>query len=1008
MKKLSLLLMMTIFCIGFVSAQRTITGTITDDSGEALIGATVQVKENPEAGAAADIDGTYSIDVPDGGATLIFSYLGYEDQEVAIGASNVINVTMSDNSTLLDEVVVTGVGKATSRKKLPFTVEKVNSEALEKVPALNAAGAIQGKVAGVQITNGSGQPGNNANIVIRGATSLQRGNQPLIIVDGVLTEGNISDIAAEDIESVEVVKGAAASSLYGSRANNGVINIKTKNGTNLAEGKSEIKVDQEYGTSFLGYRPTKALSHRYELDANGFPNSGAASADGIIDNAWPQTYDHFEDVMKGNPFSKTTLSLASNGGNTTYYAAFQYQKNDGVYILTDGEQRRNFRLNLQHQVTDKLLFSTSNLHSSSYINNNGSAYDVLFGLYQMEAGANLFAPNDNSLSHAANGSDVPYNIDANYIAQLEANPVYFLANSLNQASVLRFLGNYRLTYSPLSWLDVSGEYSVDRRNVEDIEKWEKGFLDPDPAGGRQFGRLQKLNDVRNAQTLSLVTTANKSFGDLGATLRLQYIYEDNAFERVQITGNNLAVAGLSNIDNIPQDNVDLSNTETDVIANNFSALVSLDYKDKYILDGLIRRDGVSLFGPENRWQTFYRASAAYRISEDVSIKGIDELKVRASYGVAGGRPNFRDQYNLYSLNAGVVGTPTQVFNPLLKSSTNKELEVGIDVAFLKRFNLTFNYARGVNEDQIIAVPQSAASPAPSQIQNAGTLESDVLELTFGGELVRKPNFNWSFNIAADRIVTKITDLGRPDFQDPNGPGGVFRIENGQPYPILYGNRFATSLAEVQGSLSDGEVASTYALNNQGYVVERSKLGTANEQPIRAVDADGAIITESMGTVAPDFRIAFNTTFNFWKKFQVYALLDWVQGGLIYNRTAQYGARDEQHPIVDQTGVSASQVKPGIYYNGFYNTNIVNDFWVEDGTYLKLREVALSYNFDNDFMKKAGIGLFSSAKLSVVGRNLLTLTDYSGFDPEVGGSIYRYDEFTYPNFSSITGRIQFTF
>ena len=999
MKKLSLLLMMTLFCVGLVSAQRTITGTIVDDTGEALIGATVQVKDYPDTGAASDIDGTYSIDVPDGGTVLVFSYVGYIDQEVEIGASNVVNVTMASDAQLIDEVVVTGVGKATSQKKVPFTVAKVNSEQLEKVPQLDAASAIQGKVAGVQITSGSGQPGSNSSIVIRGATSLQRGNAPLIIVDGVLTEGNLADIAAEDIESVEVVKGAAASSLYGSRANNGVINIRTKNGTTLGEGRSEIKIDQEYGASFLGFRPGKALAHRYEPDANGFPNAGAASPDGIIDNPWPVVFDHFDDALTANPFSKTTVSLASNGGKTTYYAAFQYQQNDGVYILTDGQQRRNFRLNLQHQVTDKLLFSTSNLHSASYINSNAASGEVLFNLYQMEAGADLFADNPDG---------EPYNIGPNYIQQLEANPIYFLANSVNQQNNLRFLGNYRLTYSPLDWLDLSGEYSVDRRNLEFINKEEKGFKDPDIASGRNLGQLSKTNQTRNAQTLSLVATMNKAFGDLGTTLRLQYMYEDNAFESINVNGTNLGVVGVTNLDNIASTNVNLSNGETDIIANNFSALLSLDYKDKYILDGLIRRDGVSLFGPENRWQTFYRVSAAYRVTEDININGIDEMKIRASYGVAGGRPNFNDQYNLFSLNAGNAGTPFQVFNPFLQSSTNKELEIGIDVAFLKRWNLTFNYARGNNEDQIISVPLSAANTAGSQVQNAGTLVSDVLELAVNGDIIRKPNLNWSFGIAADRIVTEITDLGRPDFQDPNGPGGVFRIENGQPFPILYGNRFATSLAEVQGIVGEGnDPAQTFVLNNQGYVVRRSEIGTANEQPVRAVDADGNIINESMGQVAPDFRIAFNTTLNI-GKFQIYALVDWTQGGLIYNRTAQFGTRDEQHPITDQTGVSATEVKPGLYYNGFYNTNVANDFWVEDGTFVKLREASISYNFDSDFMKKAGIGVFSSARLSVVGRNLLTLTEYSGFDPEVGGSIYRYDDFTYPNFSNITGRLTLVF
>lgn len=1003
MKKLSLLLMMSIFCIGFLAAQRTITGTVVDDLGDAVIGATIQVKDFPDAGAATDIDGTYSIDVPAGGTTLIFSYIGYADQEVAIGASDIIDVAMAENAELLDEVVVTGVGKATSRKKLPFTVEKVNSEALEKVPAVNAASAIQGKVAGVQITNGSGQPGNDASIVIRGATSLQRGNQPLIIVDGVLTEGNLSDIAAEDIESVEVVKGAAASSLYGSRANNGVINIKTKNGTNLAEGKSEIKIDQEVGTSFIGHTPGKALAHRFDplpagVENEGFPDTGNPSNDGIIDNQWPRVFDHFDQVLEGNPFLKTTVSLASNGGKTTYYAAFQYQQNDGVYILTDGQQRRNFRLNLQHQVTDNLLFSTSNLHSSSVINNNGSDQDVLFGLYQMDAGADLFAPNPDG---------TPFNAGPNFISNLEGNPVYFLANAVNQEQALRFLGNYRLTYSPLSWLDISGEYSVDRRNVEDIEQEDRGFLDPaDP--NRANGRLQKLTWNQNAQTLSLVATANKNFGDLGTTLRLQYIYEDNAFESIVVAGNALAVGGLTNLDNIPGDNLSLGNTETDIIANNFSALLSLDYKDKYILDGLVRRDGVSLFGPENRWQTFFRVSGAYRVTEDVKINGIDELKLRASYGVAGGRPNFFDQFDLFGLNQGVAGSPVQVFNPDLQSSTNKELEVGFDIQFLKRFNVSFNYARGQNEDQIISVPLSAANTAPSQIQNAGTIVSDVFELTFGGELIRKQNFNWSFNIAADKIDTEITELGRPDFIDPNGPGGVFRIENGQPFPILFGQRFATSLAEVQGTMTEAEASEIYTLNNQGFVVRRDQIGTAAEIPIRAVDENGTIVSENLGRVAPDFRVAIGNTFNIYKNLQIYALVDWVQGGLIYNRTAQFGTRDEQSAIVDQTGVAPELVKPGEYFQGFYNTNIVNDFWVEDGTFVKLREVALSYNFDNNFMKKAGIGLFSSAKLSVVGRNLLTLTEYSGFDPEVGGSIYRYDDFTYPNFSSITGRIQFTF
>jgi outer membrane receptor protein involved in Fe transport len=488
-------------------------------------------------------------------------------------------------------------------------------------------------------------------------------------------------------------------------------------------------------------------------------------------------------------------------------------------------------------------------------------------------------------------------------------------------------------------------------------------------------------------------------GDLTVRGKLSYLYENRRYENYEVLSSQLGVAGIPTYDNFAVINDAESLNETER-AQNYFAILGLDYKDKFLFDGMYRYDGSSLFGSAERWNPYFRVSGAYRISQDLTIPGIDELKVRAAYGTAGIRPGFAWQYETFTLNNGSASA-VQKGNQNLKPSKTAETEIGLNVDFLKNFTFEAVYAQSTTDDQFLNVPLLGFlnNGFTRQYRNAGSVESKTLEFSLGANWMKKKDFSWSSNIVFSRIRQKITDLPISPyvFGDTDGGGQqMFYIKGNEAYGAMYGHTWVKSLDEMSKQLPAGKTIADYEVNSRGFVVPAGSQGKLTEKAIKKLDDKGAILFGKIGDGNADFNMGLSNTFNY-KRATLYFLLDLKKGGDIYNAKGQWLTRDLRNPEMDMSGVAQADKKAYDYFLNFYDVNTPNSYWVEDGTYLKLREVALGYTFPLKSLNVFG-GVVKSITAKVVGRNLLTFTGYSGYDPEVGSLRQPYDgTYKYPNF-----------
>lgn len=999
---ISFIILSILMLPGLAWAQTaTVTGRVTDAEGEALPGVNIYIPELTK-GAASDAQGQYRItEIPPGTYTLRASFIGFEDFEqpldLTAGGTHEVNITLQAATMGLDEVVVTGVAASTPKANLSFTVETIDAADLE-VPSTNVGSALQGKIAGIDISGASGAPGSNPDIQLRGAKTIFGSGNPLVIVDGILTEGSLNDINAEDIRSIEVVKGAAASSLYGSRAANGVINIITKRGGGLRAGETRVTVRTEAGRNFMGYVPDKTTATNFLVE-DGAVLYGQSDPDGIYDNPYPNLTDPVGQFFDPGLFLTNYVSFQGNagGGNTSLYASLQHTQETGVVSLTDGQGRLNLRANLDHSFSDRFALSTSNFYSNSSIDHRADGIWDMF--YYADPDVDFLAPNEEDGS--------PYNVDPNRLGMHE-NPLYNIANRVSDEDRYRFMGHYQLAYDPAPFLNLKLAYGLDRLQSGSTGITPKGKLLVDRTP--DVGSIFKSESTTFAQTLQGDALLQRSFGDLDARLNLQYLLESNEYDYQSASGRVLAIKGLD-IDNLDlaSEDLNIGSYSTEVIANNYTSALYLDYQDKYIVDALVRRDGVSLFGSNVRWQTFYRLAGAWRVTHDVAIPSVQDLKLRASYGTAGLRPPFEARYEVVGLADGSVLSPITLGNEDLRPSISKELEVGLDAVLLNRLTFTANYARARNIDQILNVPVSAATGFASQWQNAGTLEATTLEFSLGTQLLRTDNVNWDVNLTWDRTRQEVVELERSGYAIVSG--GIFRIAEGEEFGTLYGHKWATSLDEVMNQVPEGaSVEDYFAVNNEGYVVRRSEIGTTNEVPIKIRDEQGNVLTTVIGNVNPDFTLNLGSSLDI-RRLKLYMLWSWQQGGDMYNHMRRYMMVHNVGQELDQSDKPWNERKSARYYNELTNWN--NSHFVEDATFLKLREVSLSYTLENARLNNL-LGI-QNVRLSAIGRNLLTFTRYSGFDPEAGHSeegldatVLKFDLSSYPIYRTFTGSIAFTF
>lgn len=1041
MKKLCVFLACFVFVgINFLQAQTVqITGTVTSAEEGPLPGVSVIVK-GTTVGTTTDGSGKYSLNTPTNATTLIFSFMGYKTQEVSIGGRKVIDVALESDAVALEEIIVTGVAGATPRKKLSVTVDKVSAETLEAVPATSAASALQGKISGITVVQSSGNPGLGASIRLRGSTSLLGDSKPLIILDGIMMEGELADINVDDIEAIEVVKGAAASALYGSRAGAGVIAIKSKRGNTAKEGTTSVKVRNEYGFSNLPNKIELSKHHAYQLASDwqdfnkftkyagvtypaGYAGGQAAGISGnrlvdfdrYADNPYALNFDHQDRVFQQGTFYSNYIGVAHNSGKTAIFTSFENSNNSGIVWNSNGSSRQNFRLNADHWLGEKFSLSSTSLVTQNKIDVASGRFTDGWGGGQGSAFFDLlfFEPDTDIDRDAPAGSLLPhYAIHPNPWQVDNGNPLHALFYQKRNLERKNILQSFQANYFALDWLNFSAAYSIERQNTINENYRPKGF---NTSQAETQGGIYKYSSEAFSQNYSFTANINKTFGDLIIRGKVSYLYEGYKSNFFDINASDLVVSGINSLNAIESDSYNaIRSTEEETRARNFFGIFDADYKDRYIVSLLGRYDGSSLFGANNRWNPYFRASAAYRISEDLQIDGLNELKFRVSYGTSGQRPGFNYQYETYSLSQGSL-TKNTIGNKDLKPSTTKELEFGLNMELFKFIDFEATYADILTEGAFYNVPLPAASGFRYQWQNAADISAKALEFTLGITPINKPDLKWKLTFNFDKITQEISKLNAAPFR--TGPTindlQVFYIRQGEVFGTMYGGDWVRTLDQMALQLPSGLTINDFTVNSDGYVIRKGTEGTINETPIRLNDANGREAFVRIANMNPDFNLSFMNTFAY-KGLSLNMLWHWKQGGDVYNQTKQWLYRDERHGDFDQSGKPENQKKVTTYYQTFYRVNEPNSYFTEDGTYLKLREASLYYTLNKETLGKMGVNFLGSLKFGVIGRNLLTFSKYSGWDPEVAqadfsnSTNYYIDMFNYPNYRTFTFSLEFTF
>lgn len=1081
-----------------------ITGRVTSDQGQPLMGANVFITElNVSVGT--NQTGAYRIDIPAArvsGQSVVLRVrsVGFSPQtrNVTVTAgSQTADFTLRPDVTRLSEVVVTGMSAATEAIKVPFAVTRVDT-AMMPVSGANPISQLQGKVPGANIVSASGRPGAAPAVVLRGPQSINatnRGQGPLYILDGVLLQGSLPDLNPNDIENIEVVKGAAAASLYGARAGGGVINITTKSGRQAADGV-KFGVQSEYGQSTIPRSFEIGKNHWLPMDVTGqlyCANvvSGGSPCARYIDmdaearrindvptphaitpqaflydagvsavrtnrelagifsaNTWPVEYDQVGQATTSSPFVTLNGDLRGRAGNTGYFGSVAFLNQEGGFEYLGGLQRGTGRLNLDQRLGENVTVQMATFYSQ-----------VEEGGFEQDGGAAFFRLSRQPafVQQGRRDSQGRLFIRSNPLNQGDQNfnPLHHFENELHGAGSTRFLGSGQVRYTPLDWVDVSGDFAYDRGTGSQFYQQDRGFRSVAASPGTASGyRSEYSFDSRSFNTSFGVVARPRIFESLSTQFNLRYLYDQQDNTSISASGANLAVPGLRGLGAVTQNQSTGSGNQS-IRAQSVFGGVDLEYLERYILLFSVRQEGSSLFGAQERWATFPRAAATWIASQEPwwpAPEALSLLKFRGSVGQAGVRPSFAAQYETYTIGTGGTLNPNTLGNPLLKPELVTETEVGFDAELFGRYGLSLTYAQSQSEDQILLVPAPAASGFANQWRNAGRLDNKSWEASLEIPLVQRPNLSWSTRVIYDRNRAVIQRLDVPEYTMPGGPQGaesMYFVREGERLGTIYGRSFVTSCSELPGTFAQScgtSPTAQFQRNDDGFIVwtggkpvtqgfthnyYQAQLQAENApwahrvnwgMPIvRRDDANSPLVGE-LGNAAPDYHVGLSSNLN-WRNLTLYGLLDGIFGRNVWNEGFHWAQGDFMSGNTDQGSKSVETVKPLGYYwrvgpgvgghaagiGGLYDILGPTNDSVEDASFIRLREMALSY-------RVGPIGGQGDWTVGVVGRNLLTFTDYRGYDPEVGrgggqlssAALNGIDYFTFPNLRTLTLQVRTAF
>lgn len=964
------LLLMVLFTAVPIWAQTTkVDGTVIDSQGEPVIGATV-LEEGTSNGVITDIDGNFSMNVKNG-ARVRISFIGYETK--TLKATKGMKVTLKDETNMLEEVVAIGYGSV-KRKDVTTAVSSVSTKDLESRPIVSAAAGMQGKAAGLQISQANGQPGSAPTVRVRGTTSLNGSNNPLYVVDGVPFE-DIDFLAADDIEDIQILKDASSAAIYGSRAANGVIIIGTKRGK---QGVAKVSLNMHYSFSEVANTPKVLNAWEYKelMDEIGM----IKLPEGLTDQT-----DWKKEAFRTGAVQNYQLQVTNGTDKLRYFLSGGYTKEDGIMRETDFE-RYNFRAAIENDLKPWLKLNASVTYSD-YTYRGG----IIAGTGASRGGVLTSVINTPTYAPVWDPEN-PGQYYNNFYGVNVASPAENLARTKdNRSNYNKLIATGKATVTILPELTFSTSLTMERTQGKTMN-----FLDPHATqnGRDEHGTGYDGRSIRTTLTFDNILNYKKQFGKHGVDLMLGSSGTSDKSSNNWINGSHYADDDIKTLNGANK----ISWTGTGSWAGHWAMQsyfmrASYNFNDTYLFTANMRADGSSKLAPGHKWGYFPSFSAAWRVTQEKfmkNVKWIDDLKIRGGWGQTGnqsglGNNSFLASYDINRVqwfgegndtNATPIRTQSSLSNPELTWETTTQTDIGFDITLLKNrltFYADYYYKKTTDMLMWITLPTGSA-PASSLPYNGGEIVNKGFEFTVSSKnLIGAFKWNTDFNISFNRNELKSLKLTQiyyaartTDYVNEQ----VVRNTPGRP------------LGSFWGYVTDGVNPETGELN---YV---------------DVNGDGMISASDrtyIGDPNPDFTFGLTNTFSY-KGLNLSVLIQGSYGNDIYNVSrmeteGMYDGKNQTTRVLERWRVPGQITD--VPKAGFEMHNCT--YFLEDGSYLRLKDVSLSYDVPRKYISKIGL---TKLMPYISATNLLTLTKYKGYDPEVNqsgnsGSVQGLDWGTYP-------------
>lgn len=971
--------------------QITVQGVVKDQTGETVIGASVMEKGTTN-GTITGIDGDFSLNMSPNG-TLVVSFVGYKTQEVQVKGQKQLQVVLSEDAEMLDEVVVIGYGTM-KKSDLTGAVSSIGNKDIKDSPVSNLGQAIQGKISGVQIVD-AGKPGDNVSIKIRGLGSINNCD-PLVVIDGVPTDLGLSSLNMADVERLDVLKDASATAIYGSRGANGVVMITTKRGT---EGKGKLAVSANYSFQNATNVPSLLNAAQYaELSNDMMVNSGRnPNPEWANPSELGAGTDWMDELLRTGVMQNYTVSYSGGNEKSHYYVSGGFLDQSGI-VKSVNYRRFTFQSNSDAQVlkwlkfSNNITFSADTKKSGSY--NIGDALKAL-PIYPVK--------NEDGSWSGPDGNSEWYGSTRNPIGPTELNK--------SQTDGYNFLANLTAELTFTKWLKFKSTFGYDAKfwfidNFTPKYNWKPT---PTEETSRYKSDNKSFTYLWDNYFLFDHTLVEKHRVGLMAGMSAQWNTNDylNAQKNVFMFDN------VHEMDN-GEEMYAIGGNETEWALLSYMARVNYSYEDRYLLTATIRRDGSSRFGKKHRWGTFPSVSVAWRASQEKWFPKndyINDLKVRAGYGVTGSQASVGNYSYLASYNTSVYpfgissGNQTALVsstlaNPYIHWEEVAQTNIGFDASlFNSRVMFSFDAYLKETRDMLVkaSIPiTSGFEDTTTTYTNAGKVRNQGIEMSLHtinltGEL------GWETNLTATYNKNKIKDLNSdvPYYINQINNSYVTMLAKDYPINVFYGyvtdgifqNQSEVNTHAVQPGAEPGDIRFR-DLNNDGVIN----------------DSDRTVI----GNPNPSWLFSMNNSLSY-KGFELSVFLQGIAGNKIYNannidNTGMAAAYNQTTDVLKRwQGEGTSNSMPRAVFGDPNQNTRVSDRFVENGSYLRLKNITLSYTFPKQWLQKAQI---ENARLSLSCENVATITGYSGFDPEVG--INGIDQNRYPISRTFSLGLNFNF